>query len=255
MSWDPNQYLAFADHRLRPALDLLTRIGLDQPKHVYDLGCGPGNVTAVLAKRWPKAAVVGVDNSPNMLSSAGAPTGNLRWQQADIATWKPAAPADLIYSNAALQWLDDHATLMPRLLGLLAPGGVLAVQMPRNHGAPSHVGMVEAALAGPWKGKLEPLLRRTPVAKPSVYYDLLRPHCTRIDIWETIYTQVLEGADPVVEWTKGTALKPLLDALATEERNTFLADYRQRMREAYPLRGDGRTLFPFRRLFFIAQVA
>ena len=236
-------------------MDLLARIGLSAPKQVYDLGCGPGNVTAVLAKRWPKAAVTGVDSSPSMLSSAGVATGNLRWQQADIASWRPAAPADLIFSNAALQWLDDHAGLLPRLLGFLAPGGVLAVQMPRNHGAPSHAGMVEAALAGPWVTKLEPLLRRNPVAKPAAYYDLLRPHCARLDIWETIYTQVLEGADPVVEWTKGTALKPLLDALGAAERNTFLADYKQRMREAYPLRGDGRTLFPFRRLFFIAEVA
>jgi trans-aconitate 2-methyltransferase len=174
------------------------------------------------------------------------------WIQADIGAWRGPRPADVVFSNAALHWLDDHAGLFPRLVSGMAPGGVLAVQMPRNHGAPSHTEMVAAAEAGPWREGLRPALRTRPVAGPPVYHDILAPHVSRLDIWETEYLHALEGDNPVVEWTRGSALKPLLDRLQEPERSGFLAEYSARIARAYPPRPDGRTLFPFRRLFIVA---
>ena len=251
--WDPAQYLKFADHRLRPAIDLLNRVALEDPGEVYDLGAGAGNVTRLIKERWPAARVTGVDDSPTMLAKAAATAPSIAWQQADLATWLPPRPADLIYSNAALHWLTGHERLFPALLAGLAPGGVLAVQMPRNFGAPSHTLISEAARGGPWRATLEPLLRPAPVAEPAFYYDLLAPRTSALDIWETEYLQVLEGADPVKEWTKGTWLRPLLDALAEPERSRFEARYAELVADAYPPRADGRTLFPFRRLFLVAS--
>jgi trans-aconitate 2-methyltransferase len=252
VSWDPSQYLKFADQRRRPAIDLLARVAAASPRRVYDLGCGAGNVTRLLAERWPAARLSGVDSSASMLEKARAEAPNIEWIQSDLATWRPDAPPDVIYSNAALHWLDGHRTLFPALFNALAPGGTLAVQMPRNHGAASHTGMTEAARGGPWRATLEPLLRETPVQPPSVYFDILAGAGARADIWEVDYLQLLEGADAVVEWTKGTALKPLLDALDEPWRGQFMADYRARMAVAYPRRADGLTLFPFRRLFIVA---
>lgn len=253
MTWDPRIYTAFAAPRLRPALDLLARVEADGPALVADLGCGTGNVTALLARRWPGARIIGVDSSAEMLAAAKVETTQAEWVEADIGTWRWGAPLDVLFSNAALHWLDDHAALFPRLMSMLAPGGTLAVQMPRNHGAPSHTCMVEAAMAGPWAERLAPVLRPNPVAAPSFYYDALAPLATRLDIWETEYLQVLEGDDPVVRWTMGTALRPLLDALDESERPRFLADYSRRIAAAYPPRADGKTLFPFRRLFIVAR--
>jgi trans-aconitate 2-methyltransferase len=250
--WDPAKYLEFAGPRLRPAIDLLARVPLAAPAAVYDLGCGAGNVTKLLVERWPGAAVTGVDGSPAMLATARAAAPAVTWQQADLGAWRPPRPADLLYSNAALHWLDGHERLFPRLMADLASGGVLAVQMPRNHGAPSHTEMVAAAAAGPWRERLAPHLRTRPVAEPSVYHDILAPHAARLDIWETEYLHVLEGENPVVEWTRGSALKPLLDALEEPHRSAFLAEYAMRIARAYPPRPSGRTLFPFRRLFFVA---
>ena len=253
VAWDPAQYLKFADHRLRPAVDLLSRVDLERPRDVYDLGAGAGNVTRLLKARWPEARVTGVDDSEAMLAKARTTAPEIAWQQADLTAWRPPHPADLIYSNAALHWLAGHERLFPSLLGGLAPGGVLAVQMPRNFGAPSHTAIAEAALGGPWRARLEPLLRPAPVADPDFYYGVLAPRAASLDIWETEYLQVLEGADPVKEWTKGTWLKPLLDALEEPERSGFEAHYAALVGRAYPRRGDGHTLFPFRRLFIVAR--
>ena len=253
VAWDPGQYLKFADHRLRPAVDLLNRIDLDQPREVYDLGAGAGNVTRLIKERWPAAHVTGIDDSEAMLAKAAATAPAITWQQADLASWQPSRPADLIYSNAALHWLPAHDRLFPSLLDGLAPGGVLAVQMPRNFGARSHTAIGEAALAGPWRATLEPLLRPAPVADPDFYYDVLAPKVAALDVWETEYLQVLDGVDPVKEWTKGTWLKPLLDALREPERGRFEAAYAALVAQAYPRRADGRTLFPFRRLFIVAR--
>jgi trans-aconitate 2-methyltransferase len=255
MPWDPAQYLKFAGPRLRPALDLLQRIDLEAPTAVYDLGAGAGNVTRLVAARWPQARVVGVDGSAEMLAKAAAENPKIAWQQADLATWRPHQPADLIYSNAALHWLDGHDRLFPALFAGLAPNGVLAVQIPRNFGAPSHTSITETARSGPWRSRLEPLLRPAPVAEPEFYYDLLAPIAASLDIWETEYLQVLEGENPVKEWTKGTWLNPVLAALEEPERSHFEAAYGERVAAAYPPRGDGKTLFPFRRMFLIASAA
>ena len=253
MSWSPEQYLRFAAPRLRPAADLLAAVPLAAPRVVVDLGCGAGNVTRLLGERWPEARITGVDDSASMLAKAAQEFPRAHWQRCGIADWHGDEPVDLIYSNAALQWLGDHGRLFPSLFAQLAPGGVLAVQMPRNFEAPSHREIASTVQAGPWRERLAPLLVPSPVAAPGVYYEILAPLAARLDIWETEYLQVLEGEDPVKEWTKGTWLRRFLDALADDaERAAFEADYAVRVRLAYPRRADGRTLFPFRRLFIVA---
>jgi trans-aconitate 2-methyltransferase len=187
-----------------------------------------------------------------MLAEAAKAQPVIRWIQGDLRHFAPDETPDLMFSNAALHWIDGHAALFPRLVAQLTRGGVLAAQMPRNHAAPSHTAMVEAALDGPWRSRLEPLLRRAPTAAPDVYHDILAPHVSQLDIWETEYLHVLEGENPVVEWTKGSALRPLLDALEASDRSGFFNAYASRIAAAYPRRPDGRTLFPFRRLFLVA---
>lgn len=251
--WDPTQYLRWGDHRLRPALDLLQRVPLERPERIVDLGCGTGNVTAWLRRRWPDARVTGVDASPAMLARARASDADVEWQQADVGAWSTSRPVDLLFSNAALHWLDDHASLFPRLLTSVAKEGVLAVQMPRNFGEPSHTSIVDAARQGPWAGRLAPLIRTEPCKPPGYYWDLLAPRVAALDVWETIYEQRLEGDNPVADFVKGSWLRPFLDALDAEARPAFEADYRARVARAYPPRPDGTTLFPFRRLFIVAR--
>jgi trans-aconitate 2-methyltransferase len=255
MRWDPGQYMAFADHRARPAVDLLGRVPVERPARVYDLGCGTGNITRLLCARWPEAEVVGVDLSEDMLAKARETAPAARFETGDLAAWSPAAPPDVIYSNAALHWIDAHDRLFPRLFAALAPGGALAVQMPRNFQAPSHVMMRQLAATGRWAAKLHGALPDDPVAPPQHYYDLLAPLAARLDIWEVEYLQVLEGDDPVLSWVRGTALRPALARLDAAEAAAFEATYAAGLRDAYPRRPDGRTLFPFRRLFIVAQRA
>jgi trans-aconitate 2-methyltransferase len=255
MAWDPAQYLKFAGPRLRPAIDLLGHIEAAAPKLVYDLGCGAGNVTRFIAERWPVAKIVGIDGSAEMLGKARADLPQIEWQQADLATWGPPQKPDVIYSNAALHWIEDHAPVFVRLFESLAPGGTFAVQIPRNFGAPSHTSMGEAARRGPWRKKLEPLLRPSPVEPPDFYYNLLAPLAAKLDIWETEYLQVLQGEHAVKEYTKSTWLSPLLAALEEPERRQFEDTYTKLVDAAYPRRPDGKTLFPFRRMFIIATAA
>lgn len=252
MSWNPQQYLRFAGQRLRPALDLIAHIPLEHAHLVVDLGCGTGNVTRILRSRWPSACITGVDGSPQMLAEARMEETNIVWEQSELGSWNPAEKFDLVFSNAALHWLDDHPALFRRLAGYIAPGGVLAVQMPRNFGAPSHTLMHELASSPPWRDALARLLRTVPVLQPAAYYSLLAPRASSLDIWETEYLQILEGENPVVEWTKGTWLAPLLAALAPGARAAFEAKYRRLVAQAYPRQADGKTLFPFRRLFIVA---
>ena len=254
MSWHPERYLAFGDERTRPAADLLARVPLAAPARVADLGCGPGNSTALLVQRWPDAGVLGIDSSAAMLAAAAASGLEAAWLECDLAAWMPDAPYDLLFSNAALQWLPDHGRLLPRLLGHLRPGGVLAVQMPRNFMAPSHALLREVASAGPWAERLAPRLADEPVAAPEWYRDLLAPLTAALDIWQTEYLHVLEGEDPVLNWVRSTALQPVSALLGPEEQARFEAEYARRLRAAYPRRPDGRTLFPFRRLFIVAVV-
>jgi trans-aconitate 2-methyltransferase len=255
MSWNPSQYLKFSDHRFRPAIDLLNRIDVERPRTVCDLGCGTGHLTLELKKRWPDARVFGVDSSPDMLAKAREVAPGLTFTQADVASWQPDRPLDVIFCNAVLHWLPDHGRVFPRLLGLLAKGGVLAVQVPGNHESPSHQLMLQAAARGPWKDRLASVQGINPVHDPAFYFRALSPEARDIDAWESEYLHVLSGADPVVEWTRGTALRPYLDALKGDEREAFLAEYRRLVAGAYPPEPDGRTLFPFRRIFIVARRA
>jgi trans-aconitate 2-methyltransferase len=250
-TWDPNQYLKFADHRLRPALDLLARVPLEAPATVYDLGCGPGNVTRLLIKRWPGARVTGVDSSAAMLEKARAIPG-ITWQAADLASWAPPAPADLVYSNAALHWIDDHASLFPRLLAQVKPGGVLAVQMPHQAANPSHQSLFAIARDPAWSAKLEGAVFSNPVLEPAQYYDLLAPQAAALDLWETEYQHVLEGENPVLQWFMGSLLTPVLEKLKGDDRDSFIRLYGDKVAAAYPRRADGRTLLTMRRIFIVA---
>ncbi len=258
--WSPAQYLKFSDHRLRPALELLARVPLSDPKEIYDLGCGPGNITRLIADQFPTATVTGLDNSPDMLEKAATEPSSIAWIEGDLETWSPPKLVDLIYSNATLHWIPDHAELFPRLITSLRPGGCLAVQMPLSWGMESHRLMRETlANGGPGGSPLGSEELRTAVARKWVedaeaYYDLLVDQTAGLDIWETEYVQVLEGDDPVLEWVKGTGLRPILNGLDDGERQIFLAEYAERLRQAYPKRPNGRTLYPFRRLFIIATV-
>jgi len=258
-SWDPAQYTKFADHRLRPAIDLLNHVSLVSPRLVVDLGCGTGNVTRLLAERWPSAAVQGLDNSSEMLEKARTETGEIHWREANIVDWAPDEKPDLIYSNAVLHWVDGHTVLFPRLIEYLNDGGCLAVQMPLSWDAQSHRLMRETLADGGVDGKtigdeaLREALARQWVEDTGFYYDLLAGRVRVLDIWETEYLQVLDGMDPVLEWVKSTGLRPILKALSDTEREIFLAEYRRRLCEAYPCRNDGRTLYPFRRLFIVAH--
>jgi len=260
MPWNPAQYLEFADARLRPALDLLARIRLDAPRTIIDLGCGTGNVTRLLAERWPQARLVGVDSSPSMLREArAAMDGDARctFVAADLMQWQPDAPVDLVYSNAALHWLPNHAALFARVAAMVARGGVLAVQMPDNFRAPSHTLIADIARSERWRARLGGVVREPPVAAPPDYFAWLSPRMANVDIWVTDYLQVLDartdGEHPVAAWTKGTWLVPFLEALGEPNRAAFLREYTDRLAVAYPPRDDGRTLFPFRRLFIVAN--
>jgi trans-aconitate 2-methyltransferase len=254
MTWYPGTYLAFADQRTRPAADLLARVPAECPARVIDLGCGPGNSTALLAARWPGAGLEGLDSSAEMLAQARASGMPAGWVLADLAAWTPAAPYDVIFSNATFQWVPDQAALFPRLMGFLAPGGIFAFQVPVNFNAPSHILLWETAADSRWKKKLA-AIRETERGTPELYYDILKPHAAALDIWQTEYLQELGGEDAVYRWVSGTALRPYVQALDGTEREAFIALYKQKLNAAYPRRADGTTLFPFRRLFVVATKA
>ncbi len=251
--WDPGQYLRFADERLRPALDLLAQVPLESPQRVVDLGCGAGNVTTILKRRFPAAEVIGVDGSAAMLEKARAVAPDCRFVQADMAAWEPEAPPSLIYSNAALHWLGGHDRLFPRLLSLLAPGGVLAVQMPAMHDSPMRRLQLQMAQSGPWAETLRGHVSARDILSAGEDRDLLRPHATTLEMWETIYMHALSGDDAVVEWAAGSSLRPFLEPLNPELRTAFRQAYAAALRPHYPRRADGTTLFPFRRLFMVAR--
>jgi trans-aconitate 2-methyltransferase len=252
-TWNPDVYLKFGGLRTRPAFELASRIGNLTPKKVYDLGCGPGNSTEILRAMFGGADIVGVDSSEEMLSEAGksGPTGTT-WLNKDLSNWVPEDRPDVIFSNATYQWIDDHAAIFPKLMQALGQGGSLAVQMPDNIDAPSHVLLRQVARQGPWADKVAHEIREAPVGAPRDYYDLLQPLSASLDIWTTEYAQVLNGEDPVLRWVSGTALRPFLTILEGEEQAQFVETYRQALRGAYPKSKDGATLFPFKRLFMVA---
>lgn len=240
---------------MRPGFDLLARVELSSPDLVVDLGCGTGELTRHLADTWPEARVIGLDSSAEMLSEASATGSRVEWVEDRIERWAPPRPVSLLFSNAALHWLDGHASLFPRLAGLLAPGGVLAVQMPANDDAPSHQAIAAVAVDGPWSDRLVPLLRESPVASPEWYHRLLSPVTGDVDVWVTDYLHRLRGPDPVFDWVSGTVLRPLLEALGPTERPAFSRLVRDRLTAAYPPEPDGSVLFGFRRLFLVAQAS
>lgn len=255
--WNAAQYLRFSEERTRPAADLLARVPLDGATHVVDLGCGPGNSTALLAERFPKADIVGIDSAPDMLAQARRSLPHLRFVAADLRDVHPESPPDLIFANAVLQWLPDHAGLLPRLVRQLRPGGCLAVQMPDNLDEPSHRLMREVAASGPWAGAIgDPAAARTPILGVGAYHDLLRgADCCTVDLWRTTYWHPLADAAAIVAWLQATGLRPFLGPLSPEHRAGFLAVYEEALEAAYPKQGDGRVLLAFPRLFLVARRA
>lgn len=249
--WSPATYLRFADERTRPARDLLTAVPLAAARRIVDLGCGPGNSTELLVARHPDAGVTGVDTSPAMLAEARARLPGVGFEEADVATYRPDNPPDLMFANAVMQWVPDHPAVLVRLLGFLAPGGVLAVQMPDSLDEPSHRLMEEVASAMPFADRLTGV-RRAPLLDLAGYYDRLAPHAARVDVWRTTYVHPLADADAILGWVSSTGLKPYLDRLEPAERDAYRAAYLDRLREAYPPAADGKLLFRFPRLFIIA---
>ena len=254
-TWNPALYSRFEAERTRPARDLLAQVPLASAATVVDLGCGPGNSTELLVQRFPGAAVTGVDSSAAMLAKARERLPGSRFVEADIATWTPQTPPDLIYANAALQWVPDHAALVPRLFGLLAPGGVLAVQVPDNRDEPSHRLMREVAASGPWAERLAAAGERLGVLQAAAYYDLLVGQGADVDLWRTVFHHRMDGAAAIVEWVSSTGLQPFLRPLDEAMRPAFLAQYQAAVERAYPVRADGKRLLLFPRVFFVAQRA
>ncbi|WP_030788755.1 trans-aconitate 2-methyltransferase [Streptomyces sp. NRRL S-920] len=268
-TWDPLQYLRHADHRSRPFVDLLARVPDlpatgDRPHRIADLGCGPGNVTRLLAERWPAAHITGLDNSPQMLARAERLTGptagggRLDFAPADATDWTPAPGTyDLILSNAALHWVPGHPDSFPAWIAALTPGGTFAFQVPGNFDAPSHTLLRDLAASRRWRDRLGGVLRHgDAVLPPGAYLARLTDLGCAVDAWETTYHHLLTGEDPVLDWVKGTSLRPVLTALADDPDATeaFLAEYGELLRRAYPATEHG-TVFPFRRVFAVATAS
>ncbi|RYY86471.1 MAG: trans-aconitate 2-methyltransferase [Comamonadaceae bacterium] len=252
--WNPALYRRYEDERTRPARELLARVPLVSPARVVDLGCGPGNSTELLTDRFAQAEVVGIDTSAAMLDSARQRLPDVLFEQADIAGWQPAQRPDLAYANAALQWVPDHRTLFPRLFSCVAPGGVLAVQMPDNHDQPTHRAMREVAALSPFADAIgDPAQLRPAMLQVGDYYDLLAPEAEAVDVWHTVYQHPMASPAAIVEWVSSTGLKPFVDRLAPEARQAYLAEYERRIAAAYPVRTDGRLLLAFPRMFIVAR--
>lgn len=249
-TWDPAAYLTFDDHRSRPFHDLLARIGAQDPRRVVDLGCGPGHLTSLLARRWPGAEIAALDSSAEMV--AAARERGIAAEQVDVVDWKPRADDDVVVTNAVLQWVPGHRELIPRWLAELPAGAWFAMQVPGNFGAPSHVLMRELAAEPQWAGSIT-LRGAETVAEPAEYADLIAATGAAVDVWETTYVQRLTGPDPVLTWIGGTALRPVRDALDDAGYAAFTAELAPRLRAAYPQRADGSTWFPFRRIFAVAR--
>jgi trans-aconitate 2-methyltransferase len=248
--WRPADYLTFADERTRPARDLLAQVPLERVERAYDLGCGPGNSTALLVNRFPGAAIIGIDNSPAMLEAARKACPGASFAAGDLSDWLPEAEPQLLFSNAAFQWVPNHIAVLERLAGQLAEGGVLAVQMPDNLMEPSHRLMHEAAQE---QQRADAALAREALPEPSAYYARLKPFFRRLDIWHTIYNHPLQGVDGIVSWLMTTGLRPWLEPLSEEERAAYLVRYRELLRRAYPEQADGMVLLRFPRLFLVGE--
>lgn len=253
--WDPQQYLVFADQRGRPFAELTARITATAPRTVVDLGCGPGNLTLTLAERWPTAEVTGVDSSAQMLAAAPH-HDRVRFVEADLRDWHPDSPVDVLVSNATLQWVPGHLDLLPELVAHVAPDGWFGFQVPGNFAEAAHVILRELTASPRWQPLLGNVVRPA-VHEPGGYLDALLSCGLEADVWETTYFQVLPGPDAVLEWMTGTALRPMLTALAERgtddgDREEFMAEYAERLRVAYPAGPHGTTL-PYRRIFAVGR--
>ncbi|MGA8074389.1 MAG: methyltransferase domain-containing protein [Candidatus Acidiferrales bacterium] len=251
--WHPETYLKYANIRFRAALDLIERIPLGRCERAYDLGCGTGHLTQALQERWPEARITGVDSSAEMLSHARGEFPKIEWVQADLTSWRADAPADLLFSNATFQWVPDHEHLLPSLLGQVRKGGFFAMQMPRHIESPGHLLLLETAREERWRERLLPVTLGLVVHTPEQYWRWISPQAARVDIWETIYQHELEGENPVVEFFRGTQLRPYVQALTEDEAKEFVAAYAARIARAFPKQANGKTLFPFRRIFIVAE--
>ncbi len=250
-TWNPNQYLKFKNERLQPSLDLISRIELENPATILDLGCGPGNSTAALRRRWPSARVAGLDNSPEMIAAAVRDFPQGEWILADGGSFEPPTPYDLIFANAALQWIPNHETLIPRLFGVVAPGGALAVQVPAMNDAPLARAVVSVAARAAWRDHTSGCDRLLNYRTPEYYFRILRLLGTRFELWQTTYYHVLESQQALIEWYRGTGMKPYLDPLPDDTaRAQFQDEVLREVAPHYPAESDGRVLFPFKRVFF-----
>jgi trans-aconitate 2-methyltransferase len=251
--WDPNTYLKFAGERTQPSLDLIQRINLENPRRIIDLGCGPGNSTGALRRRWPEADIAGLDSSPEMIRAAREAYPEGTWLEGDARTWHADQPYDLVFSNAMFHWLPDHARLCRHLLEQVTAGGALAAQMPAHFDSPLHREIVEVSQDAAWDGRMQSARSAMTREPPGLYYDTLAAAASRLDLWETIYYHVVAGPEAVLEWFLGTGLRPFLEALGSdEERRRFEQMLVERYTATYPRRANGKVLFPFRRLFFVA---
>jgi trans-aconitate 2-methyltransferase len=254
MSWSAEQYVKFEAERTQPVRDLVARIPNAEAESVADIGCGPGNSTEVLQARYPEARIVGLDSSADMIAAARKRLPDVAFEIADIGAWRAKEPLDIILANAVLQWLPNHETLLPALIANLKPGGSLAVQVPDNIEQPSHILMRETATAGPWAAKLgDAAEARAEIRSASWYFRMLRDHARDVTVWRTTYYHPLAGGPrAIVEWFKGTGLRPFLDPLDAAEREAFLARYQAALAKVYSAEADGVVLLPFPRLFFVA---
>lgn len=251
-AWSPSQYLKFAEERTRPAAELLSRVPLDHPRRIVDVGCGPGNSTELLVARYPHAEVLGIDSSPEMIAAARQRLPAADFAVADIDGFVPAPHVDLLFANAVFQWVPRHLDVVARLLAAMPEGGAIALQVPDNLDEPTHMLMAGVARSGRWREKFAVPVPRDPIPSPAAYYDRLRPFAASIDIWRTTYHHVLDDAAAIVEWVRGTGLRPWLDRLAPDEREDYLAAYTGRIAESYPPLVDGRVMLRFPRLFVVA---
>jgi trans-aconitate 2-methyltransferase len=252
-NWNAAQYLKYGDERTRAAADLAARVKLERPETIADLGCGPGNSTEVLRSRWPTSNIIGIDNSAAMIDAAKRSFPGQSWVLADVADWAPANSIALVYSNAALQWLPNHGSLVRRLFSFLAPGGALAFQIPSSTYATVRTLIHDISNDPAWTQRMVAPRTALTMEPPSFYYDSLAAEATALDIWEIEYNHVMDSQDEIVDWIASTGLRPFLAALDSEsERNRFVIELRRRVSSAYELRSDGKVLFPFRRTFVIA---
>jgi trans-aconitate 2-methyltransferase len=252
--WNPEQYLAYADERARPIIDLILRIPLQRPRVVYDLGCGPGNSTAMLKHAYAASRIIAIDRSPAMIAKAKETVSGVEFRSQDVSMWPPDKEADLVFSNALFQWVPQHGVLLKKILHAMKKESVLAVQMPDNLAEPSHFLMAEVAAQGQWAHKLSKVHdMRSDILQPTEYYDLLKPLCAEIDIWHTLYQHPVNGHQGIVGMVSSTGLKPYLDMLTEDEQVEYLLAYRAALEEHYPVQHDGTVLFRFPRLFIVAR--